>query len=193
VPVNAGTHTYVKAPPPAWGVAPAVGGRTPVGPRKALLLARDGSPDTKDRLSWKWLKGSATTLGDFGNPLTTTGYNLCIYDGTGTLRSSASAPAGDTCNADNTRPCWRAKSTGFLYRDKNLTPNGLQKVVLKAGPAGTAKILVKGKGALLDLPPLPITSLPIIVQLNNSDGVCWQATYSTTLQNQADRLKAKAD
>ena len=30
-------------------------------------------------------------------------------------------------------------------------------------------------------------------RLLNSDGECWEATYSSTVLNQADRLKAKAD
>ena len=34
---------------------------------------------------------------------------------------------------------------------------------------------------------------PIRVQLVSSNGGCWEATYSTTLRNQTDQLKAKAD
>ena len=34
----------------------------------------DKSPDSKDRLQWKWLKGTATSVADFGAPLTATDY-----------------------------------------------------------------------------------------------------------------------
>ncbi len=109
------------------------------------------------------------------------------------LVASATIPAGGTCNAKSPRPCWRASRNGYRYVDRDLTPSGIQQLVLRAGAAGKAQIGLKGKGALLDTPDLPISSLPIRVQLVSSDGQCWDATYSTTFRNQDDRLKAKSD
>ena len=52
---------------------------------------------------------------------------------------------------------------------------------------------MKGKGALLDDPTIPI-SQPVTVQLFNSDGVCWEATFSAPAQkNVAGQFKDKAD
>ncbi|MEO6028623.1 MAG: hypothetical protein ABIR79_17295 [Candidatus Binatia bacterium] len=65
--------------------------------------------------------------------------------------------------------------------------------MLKAGAAGKAQISVKGQGANLALPTLPIADLPITVQLTSSDGACFEAIYATTLQNGIDRLKARGD
>ena len=116
-----------------------------------------------------------------------------MYDGADNLVSHASAPAGGTCNAASPRPCWRATSKGFRYVDKDLTPSGVQTVVLKAGVAGKASIVVKGRGAPLDTPALPITALPALVQMVNSDGVCWQAQYSAPSRNDASSFKARSD
>jgi hypothetical protein len=110
---------------------------------------------------------------------------------------SAAAPADQMCNASNPKPCWKAKTHGFDYKDKDLTPNGLEQLKLKEGlVAGKASIQLKGKGALLDDPTIPLSS-PVTVQLFNSDGVCWEAVYSAPfLKNTAGppaQFKDKAD
>jgi hypothetical protein len=185
--------SFTTPPVAACGAAPASGCRLPLVAGKATFQVTDKSPDTKDRLQWKWQKGAATALADFGDPLATTGYGLCVYDGTGALVSSAAIPPGGTCNAKSPRPCWRASRSGFRYVDRDTTPAGVQQLTLRAGAAGKAQIGLKAKGPLLDTPDLPIASLPIRVQLVNGAGQCWEATYSTTLRNQDDRLKAKSD
>jgi hypothetical protein len=188
VPVKNGNHVYVITG--ACGDAPVAGCRRPVAPGRSLLQMRNVAVNAKDRLQWKWNAGAATTVADFGDPRTATDYALCAYDGHGALLASASAPAGGDCAG---RPCWRATASGFRYVDKALTPNGIRQVVLKAGPAGKAQIGLQGQGATLGLPALPITSLPVTVQLTSSDGACFEAGYSTTLQNLGDRFKAKSD
>jgi cysteine-rich repeat protein len=170
------------------GPAPAGGCRTPVVPGGAQLKIKK-----KDLLVWKWGKGAATDVPDFGDPLTAASYLLCLYDssgGTQPLRAFA-APAGGSCLG---RPCWAVTGTsGFKYLDKQRTPDGLLKTQLKAGIAGKAKANVKGKGALLALPALPLVP-PVTAQLVNDDtGVCWSATFSTPLSNTADQFKAKSD
>ncbi len=117
VPVASGAHTYVIAPPPTCGAVPASGCRQTTMPGKALLELRNTSPDTKDSLLWKWTRGAATAAADFGDPLTSTSYGLCLYDGTGVLLADAAAPAGGACAGG--RPCWRASRSGFRYVDKD--------------------------------------------------------------------------
>ena len=63
---------------------------------------------------------------------------------------------------------------------------------MKASASNKTKILVKGKGVNLGDPinagPLP---LPVTAQLMNMEsGVCWSGTYSSTIRNSADQLKA---
>ncbi len=175
------------------GPAPASGCRLPAVQRKALLQLRNRTPDTKDRLLWKWLKGAATAKSDFGDPTTTTGYRLCVYDGDATLIATAAIPAAGTCNTASPRPCWRASASGYRYVDRDLTPDGIQQLILKAGAGGKAQIVLKGRGDSLPMPTLPISQLPVRVQLVGSNGACFEATYGTTLKNQQDQFKAKAD
>ena len=128
-------------------------------------------------------------LGDFGSPTTTTGYVLCLYDQSG-LKMTAKAPADRMCGS---KPCWKAGTSGFKYKDKTGIPDGLTGLKLKAGAAGKAKIGVKGKGANLPVPMLPLTT-PLRVQLKRADtGGCWDATYSSAIINTASKLKAKSD
>jgi hypothetical protein len=139
-------------------------------------------------VSWKW-KGQATALGDFGDPLNTTGYALCIYQGA-TPKPAARAPAGGTCG---TKPCWKALGTkGYGYKDGDLTPDGLLKVTLKAGGTGQAQVSVKGKGANLPDGVLPLTT-PVTVQLQATTGQCWTATFGTSQVSDAGQFKAKSD
>jgi len=167
----------------------------PAEPFKALLLLKDKGDDSKDKLIWKWIKGEKTDFVDFGNPLTTDDYTLCIYETVGGQPSvllSATAPAGDQCAGLD---CWKAlSSTGFKYKDKELTPEGLDTIILKSGGNGKAKIIVKGKGANLGLPTPLDVELPVTVQLQSGNGECWQADYFSVgvKKNEPDFFKAKA-
>jgi predicted AlkP superfamily pyrophosphatase or phosphodiesterase len=190
------TATATAPTPTATPVVPACGAtlaaacRTPAVPGKARLILKDKVPDSRDRLIWKWVKGGATTLADLGDPTTATGYRLCLYDGTGAQIMGAAAPAGGACRG---KPCWKATKRGFRYADRDLTPDGLLKLMLKSGDAGKSKLIVKGKGEPLVLPSLPIQSLPVTVQLVREGGTCWQATFGTTLRNTTEQFRAKAD
>jgi hypothetical protein len=184
--------TGTPTPLPLTCLATAQGGcRAPVVSNKASILLKDRSPDDKDKLSWKWIKGAATSKPEFGLPTTATSYALCLYDQNG-LRLTARIPAGGDCAG---RPCWSEKSTGFKYKDKAATPDGITHVTLKAGIAGKAKILVKGKGVNLPMPsPLTAITQPVTVQLQSSGGICWEAIYSAPPTKQtAEQFKDKAD
>jgi hypothetical protein len=152
------------------------------------VTAKDRTPDTADQVSWKW-KGQATTLPDFGNPVGTTGYALCIYEGS-SLLLTARAPASGDCGA---KPCWKALGTkGYGYKDATSTPDGLLKVTLKVGAAGKAQVAVKGKGVNLPDAVLPL-STPVTVQLQATTGACWTATFGTATATDAGEFKAKSD
>ena len=128
---------------------------------------------------------------DFENPVMgANGYTLCLYDQMG-RRLDAAAPAGGMCGR---KPCWKQTSSGFVYDDSLLDPDGLQKVVLKAGAAaGRARITVTGKGANLRLSTLPLT-LPVRVQLTRDlTATCWEATFSTSSRNTAEFFTAGSD
>jgi hypothetical protein len=160
---------------------------------KALVLLKDKTDDTKDLLVWKWIKGAATTKAEFGDPVNSDTYELCIYDASG-LRSTATAPADGLCNASNPGPCWKESTTNFKYKDKDLDPDGVFRILLKSGIDEKAKIILKGKGVNLDMPDLTTLVSPVTVQLKGN-GLCWGAQYSfpPALYNTAEQFKDKAD
>jgi hypothetical protein len=63
---------------------------------------------------------------------------------------------------------------------------------LRAGLAGASKVILKGKGVNLTMPTLPLTP-KVTLQVRNDNGECWDAEFSTPVQNLGDRFKAKAD
>jgi hypothetical protein len=174
---------------PACPAAPA-GCHAPDASGRALLQFKDKSTDAAHRLVWKWLAGSATKA-EFGNPLATESYRLCIYDG-GTLVSSARMDAGGTCHGG---ACWKETALGYTFKDRDLTPDGAYQLVLKEGPTGGAKITFKGRGVNLQMPDLAALTGPVAVRLHTSSGsVCWGATYSAPFQHQdATAFKDHAD
>ncbi len=170
------------------GGAPATGCKTAASGASQLQL-REAVPASHDRLSWKWTRGHATTSGELGDPGTDTSYDLCVY-AAGALVSRTTAPAGGTCGG---RPCWRQTATGWTFTQPAPGARVLQKLVLRAGPDGRAKIVAKGRGANLALPSLPVVGMPLRAQLVNGAGTCWEASYSAVLHNDSTRLKAKSD
>lgn len=175
------------------GPAPQAGCRAPARAGKAVFLLKDKAPDKKDKLLWKWLKGTATSQADLGAPLATTGYTLCVYDASASAQPLilAMAPPAGTCAG---KPCWKSVKGGFKYKDKELTPDGLQFLLARSGAALSAKVIVKGKGTNLGVPALPL-SPPVTVQLKRNDdpSICWTATYSTPIKNLPEQFKARAD
>ena len=99
------------------------------------MLLKDADDDNYDRLLWKWAKGAATTKMEFGDPVDTHGYELCVYSGGG-LVSNSTLPASNL---------WSESPSGFKYSDPAGSADGIQKVLLKAGADQKAKILVKAR------------------------------------------------
>jgi uncharacterized delta-60 repeat protein len=183
--------------------APRPGGTCKVSTRPGgRLLLRDGASDSADRLLWKWRNGEATLPAELGDPLSGDGYTLCVFDesvAAATVLASARAPGEDgSCGA---RSCWKGVgqppgSDGFRYRDKARTPDGLQSLRVKPGDDGEASFVVKGKGGLLDLGPLPANEpLEVKAQLSSDDGACFEASFSASgvLRNDAEWLELRSD
>jgi acyl-homoserine lactone acylase PvdQ len=179
----------VQVPVGFCGAAPASTCRTMTVPGASQLQMQNRTPDSLDRLAWKWTHGHATARVELGDPSTATSYDLCVY-AAGALVSRTTAPAGGTCGS---RPCWRQTSTGWTFSQRSPGPRVLQKLVLRSGVDGRAKMLAKGRGAGLALPALPLTGLPLRAQLVNSAGTCWEASYATTVRNDSTKLKARSD
>jgi hypothetical protein len=157
--------------------------RPPVLPaRSRLRLVQTGSLGG-ERLAWRWAKGTATPKADFGDPLVTDGYELCLYEDTA-LAQSFAAPAGESGGPCGVRPCWRETAKGFVYRDPQLTPDGVATLRLTEGLAdGQARIRLRGKGGRLGLPDLATLTGVLHVQLQKTAGdACWGATFTPPFQ-----------
>ena len=190
-PTPTATATPTATPPPLVCPATPQTCRESTLSGKSLLKIKDRMPDSKDLIIWKWLKGAATTVGEFGDPTATDSYTLCLYDNN-VFVTSFTAPAGGMCG---TAPCWSGDGDSFTYKDKLRDPQGVQKIALRAGSEGAARILFKGKGDNLPMPNLSSIAGPLEVQLINSTGsVCWGATYSMPFQvNDGASFKDKSD
>lgn len=182
------TSTTIPLSTPCPTTDPPSGCLSAASGKGSLVLKRKGG--AKDRLVWRW-RGSGVMPSDFGNPLEATSYVMCLYapaaDGT-MLRLVASLPAGGDCGG---KPCWKAKRTGFKYKDKELTPDGVSAVNLRVGRTG-AVIGVNGKGVDLDVPMLPL-GVPIRVQLRRTDAnTCWETVFASAKKNTSTSLKARS-
>jgi hypothetical protein len=175
------------------GFCPRSACRRPVESGKSTLVLRDQPGQSADRWLWRWTKGAATAKVDFGNPLATTDYQLCLYDAASRLVGNASAAGGDVCQG---RPCWKETPRGFRYRKSEVSGTGLRhslQISLAEGATGKARIGVTGRGGENPaLPPLPLAQ-PVTAQLVNGAGVCWEATYGAPATNRPGLFRDRAD
>lgn len=185
------TTTPTTTATPVCAATPRGDCRTPIVAGAASIALRDQVGGVRDTLQWKLGRGAATSVLDLGDPTVDTGYDLCVYDGSAALVAGAAIDAGGMCDG---RPCWTTKHGGFRYARKSGAPHGITSLDLRAGASGKARIAVKGRGTALTLPPLPIASLPLTVQLGNDAGVCWSSRYETGVRtNDVGAFKAKSD
>jgi hypothetical protein len=181
---------------PLCAPTPRAGCKTPSFAQRATLTITDKALDKHDALVWQWLRGSPTSTIELGAPDSTTDYAICLYDAGPPRRLvlSANVPGGQVCGAKRPKPCWTTTKTGFRYRDSDGASDGVRSMVLQEGlEPGKARIVVVGKGAQLGVPSLVTLVPPLTVQLANSDGRCWEASYSFPARFEPSTFKAKAD
>jgi hypothetical protein len=63
------------------------------------------------------------------------------------------------------------------FRDPAHRHGGVERIDVRAGRAGQARVTVRAMGARLDVPPPPM-ELPLRFQLQASTGVCWESVFS---------------
>jgi cysteine-rich repeat protein len=153
-------------------------------------LFLDDEPDhSRDTLVWKWLHGEATSAGEFGDPTSTTGYGLCVYEG-----ASGSFVTGVAVPADGVK--WTATPRGFAYHDAAGSADGVRSIRLSGGTARAAKAVVRAGGASLPHMWLGSLGAPLTAQLiNTDDATCWGGVYENFeaigSSDGADRVKAR--
>ena len=139
-----------------------------------LTLKRGKTPE-KNKLTWKW-KAVPVGATDFGDPLDSTNYRLCLYDevaGAPTLALEAAAPAG---------PLWSANSKGLKFKGTG-GPGQLKQLKVRAG----SKLKLKAKGKGIALPDLPVTQdSEVRLQVRNDLGTCWEGRYEAPASKSDD-------
>jgi cysteine-rich repeat protein len=161
----------------------------PAASDKSTIVLKDSVSSRTDRVLWKWKSRGQFTKAEVGAPNTSTSLTLCVFDRNG-LKVSATAPAGGTCSG---RQCWREVPLGYRYADADGTPDGLSKIQAKAGSSGQGRLVVRGRGPLLDMPPLGLTP-PVTVRLRRGDDAgCWESTYSVPTVSDMLQFKARGD
>jgi len=151
-----------------------------------------------DQILFKWKNGAATDVAALGDPQSgATDYALCAYDSSAGVASRIAAlriPGGRTCGS---KPCWifLPNGKGYKYNDSSRLPDGVQKVLIRTGENGRAKVLVKAKGGAVPNPSLPLQQDPrVTVQLVNTLGECWGADFTAPASaNRDDSFRDKND
>jgi len=152
------------------------------------------------RMSWRMIQGDDSPNGAYGNPQTTTSYAFCVYDGSASPQPlfAADVPAAAQCN--DGRPCWKTVITLGPQVELFVDPQGRFDDITKIRLADsntpdfmpTNDIIVRARSTTSALPPPPFTP-PVTVQLRNSLGFCWGATFSTPQVNDTRKFRASPD
>jgi hypothetical protein len=151
-----------------------------------LLKAHPG----KNQALFKWGKGPAIPLADFGTPPSDV-MRLCVYDQTGPNSYVLAQYGSPSVSGGGT---WTSKSNGWLFKSKLGAPDGITGVVLKSSPYPLKpKIQIRAKGNPA-LGPLPLQKNPrVVAQFKTSLGRCWGATFSNATKNTTTQFLGKSD
>jgi len=128
---------------------------------------------------------------DLGDPIGATTLGICLYDASASPQPLIARKVlpGGSCGS---KPCWKAVAGGYRYRNKVGSSDGVTDVKLRVTAAGEIALLIKGKGAGLDVPSLGFLP-PVRLQLLASDAggmMCWESTFAHAVKNEATLFKA---
>ncbi|HYC53341.1 MAG TPA: hypothetical protein VEL28_00155 [Candidatus Binatia bacterium] len=152
-----------------------------------LTYVDDPSDDSKDKLAWTWKKGSEVTMADFGDPASTTTYQMCVFHvapAPTTVEASLVIPPGDYWTGGTSK--WKLKT------ESSPVTSGITSALLKPGVAGKSSVKIKGSGSAL--PDLDLGSEGTLrVLLLNSVGKCWQSGPMPIVKVKGKKTKAAGD
>lgn len=172
---------------------------------KGSLVVKE-SKAGKEKVKVDLKAGPALSQADLGGPLDLggTSYAACIYDDAGDLAGEFLVDrAGGTCAG---KPCWLPLGgfppggVGYLYKDKDLSADGVQKLQLKGGSTGKSKLSMtgkkrasKGQNALpVGIASRLLGSNSATVQLRGTDlGNCFSVTLDEVKKSTAVFFNAK--
>jgi cysteine-rich repeat protein len=139
------------------------------------------SNDDKDRVTWKWDKGSLVPVADFGTPTLSTGYTLCIF-GAGVSGGYQAIGALEIPPGAG----WTSAPGGFRFKG-SVPGAGKVKIQLRAstGSNHNSRVVVSATGAGLGYPTaidelLPGTARLGHIELRADNGKCWASEMGVT-------------
>src|SRR5581483_2998007 len=138
---------------------------------KASVQLRHDPNFFRNSLKFSW-KGGPVLLGDLGDPLETTRYELCLYDSTG-VKMAVGVPPGSGWWIIGSP----AHLRGYRYKDKTAAHDGVKEIKLQGSSIGKALLKLTAQGPYLPQTPPPF-DLPVTAQLHAADGSCWDATFT---------------
>lgn len=155
--------------PPICPFVPRAGCK--VAPRTSLSWV-DKPDDEGDRLMWRFTGGEATSASDLGQPQTTTDYAICVYDGAAPTRiATLLVPAASAT--------WSSTRDGLRYSDTAAVRDGVRAIQIK--PRGDrTRLIARGRGTSLPDIDLSALAAPVLIQLNNDAGACWQSSFTSS-------------
>lgn len=164
--------------------------------KPAIALLRPRADRAYDRVVFRWKPGQATTMAEFGDPSLDRTYALCVYDETPSgfvlLVDTTASPGGVCAN----KPCWRLNRSGtkWLFRNPELTPDGMLRMDLQSGPDGSARVVAVAKGYRAGVPPLPVQQATrVVAQVVNDLGTCWSAEFTAPAKKNTDKKFTDSD
>ena len=119
------------------------------------------------------------TKADYGTPLAGDDYELCLYEN-GILRQSWRSRAAVVWRP----PVLEDTATGYVYKDGDLTPDGIKSLKLIEAVDGAAKITLKGKTMRCSSRPLDAERRPPAAAPEVERAPCFGATYTAPFRKQ---------
>lgn len=170
----------------------------------ASVSLKDGAGTDRDQLKWKWLRGPAQDISEFGDPRADEDFFLCVFDRVGgvpQLALRAAIPAGGTCSG---QACWRrigreTQLRGFRYGDRSASADGVGRLLLRPGEEGRSQIVLQARGTALALPGPAEPGRyfaqdgEVTLQLQRrAPGACWQTVVppAATQANSPELFRA---
>jgi YVTN family beta-propeller protein len=156
---------------------------------RGRLTIHDDVDDALDTFNWKWVRGEDFEAADLAFPDDSRhrGWGLCAFDVSGptpSLVMRLALPNWDSCVASGYSTCWRQMQGGYKYRDKTATYEGVLSARVLDYRSGRNVAKLKGHGANLPLPALPLPT-PLRIQLQGATafpgtGECLEGRFDTS-------------
>ena len=169
------------------GNSPALDCKQRFTPGRGVFALNERSSDGRGSVSWMWMSGSATAKAEFGDPTSTSDYDLCVYDeraGVTTQIMHQHIPSGSN---------WKSFGRGFRYHDRKLRNSGISALTLTAGGDGRAHIGLRGRSHRVNRLLLPLALQNAVTVQLLDENTCWEGRYSNAITNQSSGFRARSD